>query len=256
MNRPLICIVASLTSLLLAGCAALTGKDQKKFLITFHVQGTDMDSPRSIFRQTIPGKPYPVVFKVIPEFSQNNIAAMHAFPAESGNGFGATLRLDFRGANALDLITRTRTGEIMLAMVNGQAVDYVTIDRPVNDGVITIWEGIPQQVITEMEKKYPPINKLRSMSNGQEMLPTTKAEKRRSKREADAMLKAEQQKAKKEGAGTNAVPAVPPAPNLPPLEKSAGNGLPPAQTTNKIPIEGGLLQQPPLMIKPGDSNAR
>lgn len=246
MNRPLACFVAVISCLMLAGCAALTGKDKKKFLITFHVQGTDMDSPRSIFRQTIPGKQYPVVFKVIPEFTQSNIAAMHSFPAESGNGYGATLKLDFRGGNALDLITRTRTGEIMLAMVNGQAVDYVTIDRPVVDGVITIWEGIPEAVITEMEKKYPPINKLRSMSNGQEMLPTTKAEKRRSKRESDAMLKAEQEKAKKEGT----VPAMPPAPNLPPLDKPAGNGLPPAQTTNKIPIEGGLLQQQPLMIKP------
>jgi hypothetical protein len=177
---------------------------------------------------------------------------MHAFPAESGNEYGATLKLDFRGGNALDLLTRTRTGEIMLAMVNGQAVDYVTIDRPVSDGVLTIWEGIPQAVITEMEKKYPPINKLRSMSNGQEMLPTTRAEKRRSKRESDAMLKAEAEKAKKEGT----VPDVPPAPNLPPLPSAPGNGLPKGTTTNKIPIEGGLLQQQPLMIKPSDPATR
>ena len=220
----------------------MTGKDKKKFLITFHVQGSDMDSPRSIFRQVIPGKQYPVVFKVIPEFSQNNIAGMHAFPAESGNGYGVTLRLDFRGGTALDLMTRTRTGEIMLAMVNAQAVDYLTIDRPVSDGIITIWEGVPQEVITEMEKKYPPLNKLRSMSNAQEMLPTTKAEKKRSKREAEQMLKAEGEKAKSAAAETQRPAPIPGAPS--------GNGLPTAPTTNKIPLEGGLLQQPPLMIKP------
>lgn len=242
MNRLLSCLALTATALSLAGCAALTGKEKHKFLITFHVQGSDMDSPRSIFRQVIPGKQYPVVFKVVPEFSQNNIAAMHAFPAESGNGYGVTLRLDFRGGNALDLITRTRTGEIMLAMVNAHAVDYVTIDRPVSDGIITIWEGVPQEVVTEMEKKYPPLSKLRSMSNAQEMLPTTKAEKKRSKREAEQMIKAEGLKAKDAAAEPRAPAPTPGAPSA--------NGLPTAPTTNKIPLEGGLLQQPPLMIKP------
>jgi len=129
-----------------------------------------------------------------------------------------------------------------LAMVNGAAVDYVNLDKPVSDGVITIWEGIPQNVLTEMEKKYPPINKLRSMSNGQEMLPTTRAEKRRSKREADQMLKSEEEKAKAEG-------AAPAEPTKPAGTEAPGNGLPRGTATNKIPLEGGLLQSPPLMIK-------
>lgn len=243
MNRLLQSLVF-LVPLVLSGCAALNLQEKPKFTLSFHTQGSDMDSPRSIFRESIPGKQYPVIFKLVPEFTQNNIAAYHSFPAPSGNANGVMLRLDFRGANALDLVTRTRTGEIMLTMVNGHPVDYLTIDRPVSDGVVTIWEGISDEVVAEMAKKYPPINKLRSVSNGQEMLPTTKAEKRRAVKAAEQMTRDELKQTgedKKGAAPANSEPSKTeiPAPLVP------GNGLPRAPTTNKIPVEGGILNTTP-----------
>jgi hypothetical protein len=150
-----------------------------KFSISFHSQGAEHESPRSIFRYAVPGSDQAMIFRKVAEFSHNEVAAFHSFPAPSGNGNGITLRLDFRGSNALELLTRTRQGEIVLALVNGQPVDYLTIDRPVGDGLITIWEGISDEIVAEMKKKYPPIDKLASASAGDKnMLPTTKQEKR------------------------------------------------------------------------------
>jgi hypothetical protein len=153
-----------------------------KYLITFHVQGSDMDSPRTIFRQPIPGVEHPVVFEKVPQFSQFQIAAFHSFPAQEGEGFGVALQLDFKGKNALDLLTRTRHGEFLLTMINGVPADYVKIDAPITDGLLTVWRNVPEECVAELTKKYPPISQLKSASDGHDeiMLPTTRSEKRRS----------------------------------------------------------------------------
>lgn len=179
-----------------------------KFTISIHAQGTDMDSPRSIFRYNIPGKAHPVVFKRVPEITNSNIAAFHAFPARNGNGQGVALRLDFRGTGALELVTRTRGGEILLTMINGTPVDYLVIDRAVGDGIVTIWEGVPNEVVAELQKKYPPISELRSMSSGQEMLPTTKSEKKRALAEAEKRMREAGKEASQPSAETLPLPAT------------------------------------------------
>ena len=248
MNRLLLSLLFALP-VLLSSCGYMTGIEKPKFTISFHSQGSDMDSPRSIFREVIPGRQHATIFKLVPEFTQHNVAAFKSFPAPSGNANGVMLRLDFRGTNSLDLITRTRTGEILLTMVNGRPVDYVTIDKPVGDGVITIWEGISDEVIAEMTKKYPSTDKLKSVSNAQEMLPTTRAEKRRSVKAADKQQKEEQKKAldelKKKGPGAEAG-----ATELPKTEAPLvpGNGLPRSPTTKRIPVEGGILNTAPEQL--------
>lgn len=203
-------LLVFLAPLLLAGCDALNlGDKQDKFTLTVHSQGTADESPRSIFRMPIPGRAQPMIFKLVPEFSQHNITAFHSFPASDGNGYGVTVRLDFRAAEMLNFITRTKQGEILLAMVNGQPVDVVTIDRPVADGVYTIWEGVPKEVVDEMAKKYQPFNKQKSVSNGQDMQPTTRSEKKRVMERLEEEKKADAA-AKKKGTAAPA-PAEPPA---------------------------------------------
>jgi len=149
-------------------------------MISVHAQGSDMESPRSNIPDLIGNPPRKIILKRSPEFTHQNIAAFHSFPAESGNGNGVTLKLDFSGSQALELVTRLRSGEILRSVVNGKGVDYVLIDRPIADGIFTIWEGVPDEVITQMSKKYPPIKGLRSASNQFDMTPTTKSEKKKS----------------------------------------------------------------------------
>lgn len=221
-------IVLSLT----APVSAMSRKSS--FTLSFHAQSSDMESPRSIFRYSIPGHSQPLVFKRVPEISHTNIAAYHDFPTPNGNGRGISLRLDFRGTGALELVTRTRRGEVLLAMVNGTPVDYLTIDKPVSDGIITIWEGVPDSVVEAIKKKHPAIKELRSMSSGQEMLPTTRSEKKRALEEAEQRMKEDAKKAK-EDARKPATPAEP-AP-------TGDNGLPRGPLSDRLPVEGPINQQ-------------
>ncbi|MDB6118040.1 MAG: hypothetical protein JWO08_1821 [Verrucomicrobiaceae bacterium] len=240
MTRLLFCSLALGLAFVLSGCEAFESINKKpKFTVSFHSEANEAESPRSIFRYQIPGRPAPSVFHRVPEFTQENVSAFQSFPAANGNGYGITLRLDFRGTNNLDLMTRTHVGEVALAVVNGTPVDFLSIDRPVSDGTVTIWEGVSEPVIKLMQAKWPAINKLKSMSAGQEMLPTTKGEKRRSRAAIDAENQAADRAAKLDAAKPKADPSAPQAPD----------SLPSAPTTNKIPLEGNTQTQPMPLIK-------
>jgi len=216
------------TFLMIALVPLLLGMSKKPgYSITFHSQGSDMDLPKTNFPFELEGKK--VLLHIVPEFSQQNIAAFYPFPSETGNGNGVTLQLDFRGKSSLEMVTRTKRGEFMLAMVNGQPVDYVAIDQAVLDGIITIWSGVPDTVIASMDKKFPRIKPggAPSMSDKMEMLPTTKKEKKKALE--DSKRKPEKESGK-------------------PVIKSLGGAtdpaLPSAPVSNQIPLEGGASPAP------------
>jgi hypothetical protein len=174
--------------------ACETFKRDPKVLITVFSQGNEMDSPKSVFRRPIEGEN--MVFKVIPEFTTQSVVAFHPFAAKDGTN-GVAVKLDFKGANALELVSRMRQGEVLLTMVNGTVVDYVRINRVISDGIFTIWRGLPDELIAAMENKYPHINESKSSAESIDMLPSTKAEMKQNYREAK---KAREQKIKDEAA--------------------------------------------------------
>lgn len=219
---------------LMSGCADLN--KEEKFLITIHAQGAPEDNPKSIFQEVVDGQP--TLFQLSPQFSQVNIAAYHPFDSPDGRGKGVALKLDFRGASALEILTRGRQGETLLTKVNGRTVDHVTIDQPVLDGIFTIWGGVPEDVIREMGKSYPLISQSRSAARGLEMTPTTKKEKkvaleraRKEKRQMEERAKQQKKKGKEQKA-------------------QEGEALPQAPTTNQIPIEGAPPPGPPPQPAP------
>lgn len=187
--------IALLLAAILPACES--GK-KDKVIITVHSEGTDMDSPKTIFRRPVNGRT--TIFKIIPEFSNPSIAAIHTFPAEDGT-YGVTLKLDFKGTQSLDMVSRLRHGEILMTMVNGTVVDWVRINQPVSNGVFTVWRGIPAELVQEMEDKYPPIKDLKSSSTFLEMTPSTRKEKKEARRNAEreAKEKAEEEKRKARG---------------------------------------------------------
>ncbi len=191
-----------------------------KFTITFHAQADDMDPRKTMFPMQIEGRN--MLFKLIPEASQQNIVAFHPFDSDTGEK-GVALQLDFRGRESLNIVTRTRQGQYLLTMVNGKPVDYLVIDQVIDNGMITIWRGVPEDVIKQLEKKYQrikPNGEAPSMSQNMEMSPTTRKEKKQSLKAAK-----EAEKARKEGKPVKG--------EVPSLD------APSAPTTNKIPVEGG-----------------
>lgn len=175
MSRILLHLL-SLATLTLCSCQT----DKPTFTLSVHSESSEMESPRSIMPDLIGNPPRKVILARSPEFSHSNIAAYHAFPAENGNGNGVALRLDFKGTQALELATRMHQGQILRSIVNGRGVDYVVIDRPITDGIFTIWEGVSDEVIAEMTKNYPTITGMKSASSTLDMTPSTKDEKKKS----------------------------------------------------------------------------
>lgn len=194
-----------LLAALLPSCSMLK-KDDKVF-ITVHSEGSDMDPPKTIFTKPLGGRT--VIFKILPEFTQKSIVAFHPFEAQDGT-YGVALKLDFKGSNHLEIVTRLRKGEILLSMVNGTVVDYVTIDKTVSDGLFTIWRGLPEELIAVMDEQYPRIQEINasssvSSSESMDMVPSTAKEKkdarRRAEKEAEAKAKAEKDAAKRRARG-------------------------------------------------------
>ncbi len=170
---------------LLCVCALSVGFSRKpKFMISVHSQGSNLDNPRTIFPEVVGSPPRQIWLKKVPEFSHFNMVAFHPFPADDGGSYGVAIKLDFKGANALETVTRTRQGEILRPYVNGEPKGWVNIDKPVSDGIFTIWSGISEEVIEAMDKKYPRISEVGSSSSAMPMLPTTKKEKKDAMREA------------------------------------------------------------------------
>ncbi|WP_395718326.1 hypothetical protein [Prosthecobacter sp.] len=181
---------------MMAACGLLSGCEllrENKVLITCHVQTNAIEHPAEIMRLPIGGQE--ITFKKVPEFSQRSIAAFQPFPADDGQGNGLLLQLDAKGKNYLEAASRLNQGMVILTMINAVPVDMVELDQPITDGRFTIWRGVSDETIKELDKFYPRIDRLKSSSRWMDMLPSTDKEKlnaRRVAKEAEAAEKAAQ----------------------------------------------------------------
>ena len=193
----------ALSAILVVVCASCSQFGEPKYKLSVHVEGASEDNPRELIPLPLGGRKF--LFKRVPEFSQRQISAFEPFPADDGQGNGLLLQLDVSGRNALEAATRTRQGELVLTVVNGVPVDIVQTDRPVADGRFTIWRGVSDETIIEMDKKLPRISQMRSSSRMMEMLASTDTEKqdmRRDAKEREAQLK-KMEKQKEKGGGSS-----------------------------------------------------
>ena len=148
MNRrlPLILILA------LGALVPLhAGDGKRKHSIAIHSEGSPADGEKRVFPRNVLGEER--FFRISPEITETNFKAFYPFKADDGTSFGATFFLDDKAALRLDQLTTADQGKFVLAVVDGQPVDYMTIDKPVTDGVITIWRGLSQEHLEFMEKK-------------------------------------------------------------------------------------------------------
>ncbi|MBL9132490.1 MAG: hypothetical protein JNG86_14900 [Verrucomicrobiaceae bacterium] len=187
MNKYLRFLLGGMLAVLGVSCDSL----DPKYKISVHTEGAEEDNPREVIPLPLGGRKF--LFKRVPEFSQRQISAFEPFDAPDGQGKGLVLQLDIAGRNALEYATRVRQGELMMTVVNGVPVDLVQTDKPVADGRFTIWRGISDETIANMDKKLPRLSQMRSSSPYMDMLASTDEEKKTMKKSAEQeakMLKA------------------------------------------------------------------
>lgn len=140
---------------LLSSSAFANGKKSEGGSISFHVEGHAAEGPKFVRKvKTLAGEHY---FKKVPEASNPDIAAFSPFPADDNTTYGVMFQLNKRASQRLNASTNLNQGKLLLAIVNGQAVGVVRIDKPVTDGKLVIWSGITQAEIKLYDQFAPRI---------------------------------------------------------------------------------------------------
>ena len=144
-----------LSLLLIPTLATASGKKTPPASISFHMEGSAAEAPKFARQfETLAGMGY---FRKVPEVSTKNITSFSPFPADDKKTYGIVFKLDTQGTKRLLEATTMNQGKLLLALVNGQPLGVVRIDKPVNDGMLVIWNGITQQEISLYDMLAPRI---------------------------------------------------------------------------------------------------
>lgn len=135
--------------------ASANGKKSQKGSISFHIEGEAAEGKKFVREvETVAGKRH---FRKVPEVSTADIVAFSPFPGDDPKTYGVVLQLSKRATQRLHTSTNLNQGKLLLALVNGQAVGVVKIDRPVKDGQLVVWSGINELEIKMFDQVVPRI---------------------------------------------------------------------------------------------------
>lgn len=137
-------------------CLLVMAKGQReRYTVSFHLEASSEESSKLVFSHEVGQPPQTRYFRRVPEVTHRDFSAFHSFPAIDGNGFGVVLQLNDKGTRRLAMATASAQGSLLRVLVNGQGVDALFIDRPIDDGRLTIWGGVPAEVVKELEQNLP-----------------------------------------------------------------------------------------------------
>jgi len=118
---------------------------------SFHTEGREGDGPGRVFPLPVLGQER--YFQLSPDITMLDFEAFSVFPARDGQTMGAAFLLKHLAKSRLTQISASRQGTYMVVVVDGQPVDVMLIDRPIEDGVLVIWGGLNAGHIEYLTKK-------------------------------------------------------------------------------------------------------
>lgn len=154
-----------MTALRLAVAAAallcLAGAKKPVVDVRIHALGTAAEAPTFAIPATLLNGT-PVFLQRMPLTSQREIKAVYPFLAADGS-HGTYLKLDNHGTRLLHQHTMSERGELLVVLVNGRQVSNLLVDRPIDDGIVSIPRGLSADDIALLATVFPVI--------GQEAVP-------------------------------------------------------------------------------------
>ena len=150
MKTPILAIWLLCCLSLMAG-----SKKDDRLVLQFNLQGAASDGPKMSVPQEVAGQQ--VYFRLSPEISTHDIESFRPFPADDGYSYGVLLKLNRTGAQRLAATTNANQGKLLMARLNGRAVDVVQINQTVSDGLLVIWQGVTAGEIAMADKMMPRI---------------------------------------------------------------------------------------------------
>ncbi len=96
----------------------------------------------------------------MPLINESDIASVYPFPAPDGSGtYGAYFRLDSHGKNLLSQHTTSKRGTNLFVFINGRRITDLYVDRPVQDGLLSIPTGLTNLEADFLRYEWPPIGR-------------------------------------------------------------------------------------------------
>ena len=143
--------------ILLSASLVLTGggRKSKTYLFTVHLEGSEDEAPKFASPAKLGSESRQYFFKKIPDFTDDHVAWFYPFVSEDGKSFGAAFKLKDHKSQALKALTLQHTGKLLGIRVPGAPYAAVLIDKPIDDGIIVLWEGLAKEHLKQFEKKFP-----------------------------------------------------------------------------------------------------
>jgi hypothetical protein len=123
--------------------------------IRIHALGTEAEAPTfAIPAVLLNGTP--VFLQRMPLLSQREVKAVYPFVAADGS-HGTYLKVDNHGSRLLHQHTMSRRGEMLVVLINGRQVSNLLVDRPIDDGIVSIPRGLSADDIALLTSVFPVI---------------------------------------------------------------------------------------------------
>ncbi len=134
-------------------CTAGAGsKREEKASLSFHSESADNSNPRTVFKQQIGGRER--FFSRVADFTIRDIASFTPFRGDDGD-LGLVCRLTPRATRRLGALSNVNQGTWMISQINGRVVDFLFIDRQIDDGTLVIWKGVTEADLVLLDETLP-----------------------------------------------------------------------------------------------------
>ena len=137
----------------LAALLCVAGAKKPVIDLRIHAQGSEAEAPTFAIPATLLNG-QPVFLQRMALITQSEVDAIYPFAAADGSQ-GVYLKLGAHGSRLLQQHTMVKQGELLVVMLNGRMVSNLLIDRPIDDGILSIPRGLSPDDIAVMETVFP-----------------------------------------------------------------------------------------------------
>ena len=123
--------------------------------LRIHGEGIAAEAPTFAFPSTLLNGRETFLSRM-PLITQREIHSVFPFAAADGSQ-GVYLKLDNHGSGLLKQHTMERNGRLLAVFFNGRQVSNLVVDRPVNDGIVSIPRGLDSAEVEMLTAAYPVI---------------------------------------------------------------------------------------------------
>jgi hypothetical protein len=123
--------------------------------IRIHALGTAAEAPTFAIPSTLLNGT-PVFLARMPLLTHREIKAIYPFIAADGS-HGTYFKVDNHGSRVLHQHTMSRRGELLVVLINGRQVSNLLVDRPIDDGIVSVPRGLSADDIALLTSVFPVI---------------------------------------------------------------------------------------------------